>query len=272
MTNARWTKMMMAALFAAGSTLAMAQDAPSEPVETPKISINTSLALFSKYVWRGQLLNDDAVLQPSVGLGYEGLTASIWGNVDMTDYHDNEWEFTEYDWTLGYANTMPGIDWLSYSVGAIYYYFPSVPNDADTVEIYAGLGLPTMPLTPTVTMYRDVDEADGTYVAFSLSHSIEKIFELASDMPVGMTMGASIGWGSESYNKYYWSGLDDADLNDLTLTAGFPVTILGWTCTPSVNYVTLLSSDVRKADTYSTSSHNNDSDYFFTGLTVARSF
>jgi hypothetical protein len=223
----------------------------------------------SKYIWRGQLLNDDYVMQPSVGVSYGGLSASVWGNMDMTDYHDNDWEFTEYDWTVGYSDKVPGVDILKYSVGAIYYHFPS--SSFSTTEVYGGIGL-DVPLSPMVTLYRDIDEGDCSYVALSVSHSIEKICELSSDMPVGMSMSASMGWGNEAYNKYYW-GVEDSALNDLTLSVGFPVPVLGWTVTPSVNYVTLLDSDIRSADTYETGYTNKrGSDYLFTGLTLSKSF
>lgn len=266
--------MSLAVAFLCINGLAMAETElhkeylPEAPAAEEKPALTTSLsACFnSKYVWRGQLLNDDFVFQPSAGIGYGGLTASLWGNLDLTDYHDNSGEFTEYDWTVGYADTVPGVDCLKYSIGAIYYYFPSVSNDADTVEIYAGLGL-DMPLSPTVTVYRDVDEIDGTYVAFSLSHSIEELFEIAPGMPVGMTVLASLGWGDESYNEGYWGGLSESALQDLTLGVGFPVAIGGWTVTPSANYVMLLDSDVRESDVYSRSS-----DYFFTGVTLSTSF
>jgi hypothetical protein len=56
------------------------------------------------------------------------------------------------------------------------------------------------------------------------------------------------------------------------MSVGFPVPVMGWTLTPSVNYVTLVDSDVRSADTYATASGNDDSDYLFTGLTLSRSF
>lgn len=243
------------------------------------LSTSVSAAFMSKYIWRGQLLSDDYAFQSSVGVTYGNLSASLWGNMQMTDYREfhalgekaDSGEFSEYDWTLGYADKVPGVDCLKYSVGAIYYYFPSLTDDGDTMEVYAGLGLDTV-LSPTVTLYRDIDEGDCSYVAFSLSHSIEKIVELSSDMPVGMTASASIGWGNEAYNKFYWSGLDESSMQDLSMTVGFPVVVMGWTVTPSVSYVTLLDSDVRAADSYATYSGNNDSDYVFTGLTLSRSF
>jgi len=272
MRKTRTAMMVVCAMMCMASWTAMAAED-----EGPSLSTSVSAAFMSKYIWRGQLLNDDYVMQPSVGLAYGGLSASLWGNVDMTEYHqdasgnDNQWEFTEYDWTIGYADKVPGIDCLKYSVGAIYYYFPSLTDDGDTLEVYAGLGL-DMTLSPTVTLYRDIDEGDCSYVAFSVSHSVEKLFELCTDMPVGMTASASVGWGNEAYNKFYWSGLEDSALNDLTVSVGFPMPVMGWTVTPSIAYVTLLDSDVRAADSYSSYSGNNDSDYVFTGLTLSKSF
>jgi hypothetical protein len=266
MRKTRTAKMVLCILVCVLSWTAMAAED-----EGPSLSTSVSAAFMSKYIWRGQLLNDDYVMQPSVGLAYGGLSASLWGNVDMTDYHDNDWEFTEYDWTVGYADKVPGLDFLKYSVGAIYYYFPSLTDDGDTMEVYAGLGL-DMPLSPTVTLYRDVDEGDCSYVALSVSHSIEKIFELSSDMPVGMSLSASMGWGNEAYNKFYW-GVEDSALNDLTMSVGFPVPVLGWTFTPSVSYVTLLDSDIRSSDFYETGyTDKRGSDYVFTGLTLSKSF
>ena len=41
--------------------------------EAPSLSTTFTACFMSKYIWRGQLLNDDYVMQPSVGLAYGGL-------------------------------------------------------------------------------------------------------------------------------------------------------------------------------------------------------
>jgi hypothetical protein len=278
MRTTRTAKMMMYAMVC---VLGLASAAMA--ADEPALSVDVSAAFMSKYIWRGQLLSDDYAFQPSVGVSYGGLSASLWGNMDLTDYRKfhglgeqaDAGEFSEYDWTIGYGDKLPGVDFLSYSIGVIYYYFPSLTDDGDTVEVYAGLSLDA-PLSPTVTVYRDIDEGDCTYVAFAVSHSIEKIFELSPDMPVGMDISASIGWGNEAYNKFYWDSTQTyetgSSLQDLTVSVGFPIPVMGWTLTPSVTYVTLLDSDVRKTDSYSTYSGNRGSDYVFTGLTLSRSF
>lgn len=223
---------------------------------------------FSKYIWRGQNLNDDYAYQGGASFTYAGLTGGAWGSLDLTDFSGNEGEFTEVDYYIDYSGDVPGIEGLSFSIGVINYHFPSVVGD--TTEVYWGFGLDVL-LSPTVTVYHDIDVADGTYISFALSHGIDSIFEIAPEMPVGMEIGASLGWGDKDYNKTYWSSdaqaIDSSGLNDLALSVSFPVEIDGWTFTPSVNYVTLLDSEIRRSDNFA-----SNSDYFFTGLSLSKSF
>ncbi len=217
-----------------------------------------------KYIWRGQNLSDDPVFQPGVTLGFDKFTAGIWGNMNLTDYSSPAYDagdFTEYDYSLDYTTAiMEGVD---LSVGVIHYYFPSA---GETTEVYWGFAF-DLPLSPSVTVYHDVDAANGTYVSFGVSHSIERIAELSPDMPIGMEIGASCGWGSKSYNEYYWGLSNNSALNDLAVSIAFPVAVGGWTVSPSVNYVTLLDSDIRRSDAYDTAS-----DYFFAGVSLSTSF
>jgi len=218
----------------------------------------------SKYIWRGQNLDDDEVFQLGLSVSYKGLTAAIWGNLELTSINGNGGDFSEVDYTLDYSGKISGIKGVGYSLGASYYSFPGT-KVKDTTEVYAGLSL-DLPLRPSVTFYHDLDEADGTYISLALEHSVERIAKLGANMPVGMQLGTSLGWGSGSYNKYYW-GTDQSKLNDLTLSASFPVEIGGWTLAPSLNFVTLLSDDIRDTDAYGT-----DSDFFFVGISLSKSF
>ena len=160
---------LLAAAIAAMNSAAEADDANSQP-----LGVGFTLDYFSKYIWRGQNLNDKSVFQPSVYLSKYGFTASIWGNQDWTGINDNGGNFTEFDYTLDYTNTIPGLDWLSGSAGVIHYTFPHTPF-ASTTEVYGGLTLNKVPLTPSIKIYRDVDEMQGTYYQFGLGHTFEKI-------------------------------------------------------------------------------------------------
>jgi hypothetical protein len=217
-----------------------------------------------KYVWRGQNLSDDPVFQSGIAASRGGLTAGVWGNLELTGINANSGEFTEVDYSIDYTRTFPGIDGAEYSIGAIYYDFPGT-GVKDTTEVYWGLGL-DMPLAPSVTAYHDVDEAEGTYFAFGVSHGAGSIAELWAGMPVGLELAANLGYASGSYNKYYW-GTDQAKINDLVLSASFPVSFGGWTVSPALYYVTLLSGDIRDADTY-----GSESDFFYAVIGLSRTF
>ncbi|MHC4215244.1 MAG: hypothetical protein ACYSWP_17925, partial [Planctomycetota bacterium] len=155
---------------------------------------------------------------------------------------------------------------VGYSVGVIRYFFPNA-NPTDTTEIYWGLGL-DMPLSPSVTVYHDVDEAKGTYASLGLSHSIEEFAVVLNDIGVGLDLGASLGWANRTYNKYYWGGTANSErFNDLAFSISFPFEVYGFTLSPSLNYVTLVDSRVSKSNTY-----NKDDVYFVAGISISKSF
>ncbi len=238
-----------------GTSMACAEDV---------IDFEFTAGFFSKYIWRGQNLNDDRVFQPGFSISYGGFTASIWGNLELTNINSNNNEFTEVDYTLDYAGDFPLISGAVYSVGLIYYDFPNTMTN-DTTELYWGLSF-DLPASPSITFYHDLEEAEGTYISLGVVHSVEKIVELWPRVPVGMEMGASIGWGSDSYNKYYWTS-DQSNLQDITISISFHMELVGWTMAPSLNYVTLVNNDIRDNDTYGT-----DSDFFLASLSFSKRF
>lgn len=52
----------------------------------------------SSYIWRGQDLGNVS-LQPTLGIGYKGLSLTAWGSVGLSDPSDTK----EFDLTLSYA-------------------------------------------------------------------------------------------------------------------------------------------------------------------------
>ena len=79
-------------LFACGPVMSMT-DIAQDKRET---TIGTDIV--SQYIWRCQDLGSVSV-QPTLGIGYKGLSLSAWGNVGLSDPADT----TELDLTLGYA-------------------------------------------------------------------------------------------------------------------------------------------------------------------------
>ena len=250
---------MLATVFMAASVIGMANNESG-------IEFEVTTDFYSKYVWRGQKLTDGWVWQPGFSATYEGFTAGIWGNLDLSNANDEKHEFTEIDYYADYSFDLT--DGIGFSIGYIYYEFPSAGGD--TQEIYAGLSFDTI-LSPTITVYYDFDEVNGTYITGGIGYSKDEIARLCEDTPIGLDISLSIGWGDSNYNEAYWSDslgmpVDDSGFNDLTLCIGFPLEIDGWSFTPSLSYVTLLDSDIRDG------LRSDDKDMFFTGFSIGKSF
>ena len=67
---------------------------------TAQDEVETTVAadVVSQYVWRGQDLGNVS-LQPTLGIGYKGLSLSAWGSVGLADADDTK----EFDLTLAYT-------------------------------------------------------------------------------------------------------------------------------------------------------------------------
>ncbi len=74
----------------------------------PAINFGLSVDYFGKYILRGQNLDDDPVLQSNISVSYGKLTASLWGNFELTNINGNSGDFTELDPSLDYSDTFPG--------------------------------------------------------------------------------------------------------------------------------------------------------------------
>ena len=136
-------------------------------------SVGIDTTVSSKYIWRGINLVDDPVFQPSVTASYKGLILSIWGNMELTNSNDQLGEFTEIDYVAEYTWSWND---LNLSVGVIHYQFPNI-GPPTTTEVHGGLSFDIL-LAPSLTVYQDVDLADGTYAALSISHTFEKVLVL----------------------------------------------------------------------------------------------
>ena len=212
-----------------------------------------------KYVWRGINAVDDHVFQPSVSASKDGFTGSVWGNRDVTNVNGNVGDFTEIDYTLDYSWAY---DPLTLSVGAIYYAFPNT-GAPSTLELYSAVGLDTL-LSPTLTVYGDVDEADGAYASLSVGHTFEDVWKPSDAVSLGVESSASVGYATSNFNSFYF-GVDSSGFVDGALSVGCPLS-LGehWTVTPSLKYSFLIDDDLK-------SGVGND-DNLWAGLSLTFSF
>ena len=211
---------------------------------------SADMAVLSKYIWRGFELSDDGiVIQPSATVSYKGLSLNLWGNLD-TDYYMNDGaEFNETDMTLSYTT---GLGPVALDIGYIYYAL----DGSDTGEIYISAGLDTF-LSPSLSIYRDMDEFPGWYINFGVSHSI--------GLGNGMTLdlAASVGY----------MDVDDTDyqeMHDGLVSAGVTIPLGQYfTLSPMIAYSFGLSSE---ADLAFEGGPSVESSFVFGGITLSMAF
>ncbi|MBU0684039.1 MAG: hypothetical protein KJ864_07110 [Candidatus Omnitrophica bacterium] len=208
-------------------------DEKVKPEWVPEISAETSFE--TKYIWRGQTLVDNAVIQPGASLGFNGFKFSVWGNYDagLLD-RLTEWDYT-FDYTLNVGTVkdelnvdigIPEIfDPMEISLGYILYTFPNLSGNAfDSQEIYAGFSYTAFGLTPMVKYYCDFDSGSGSYWEFGGSY----FAELAKDINAGISTVAGYNAGQWGYDRSF---------SNLLFSGDIAVTVLKYfVLSPNVNY------------------------------------
>lgn len=173
------------------------------PIPT-NLDAAAEVTLANAYMNRGQLNDNNPVVQPQAQLTKYGIYLNFWGNLGLTDRVTGRREFSEVDITLGYQ---PPIKPLNIRVGLIDYIYPNV-NKHETHEVFFTFEYPDPILTPRFEAYYDFDEANGAYLFLALEH---KFRFLANNLR--LTPGISSAWGSCPYNNFFFSTNKSA-LND----------------------------------------------------------
>lgn len=201
--------------------------------------VSLDVPVVTKYVWRGLATTEEPVLQPSltVPMPY-GLSFNLWGNMDLTSGSSRTGEFTEIDLTGDYSTSFGPI---GLSFGIISYIFPGAGAGGTTHELYGSVSADVI-ASPSLTVYSDVDEVKGSYFLLGLGQS----FGLEAGPLTGIDLGASLGYGSGSYNRAYF-GIDEAKPVDLVISLGLPMTFGKISVTPAATYSYLLDSDISEA-------------------------
>lgn len=117
---------LLALTLAACATGAQAQD---------KIEANISADIVSQYIWRGQEAGQVS-LQPTLGLGYKGLSLTAWGSVGLSKEDDPK----EFDLTLAYQTGGFHIGVTDYYISAdgARYFLYDAHKTAHTFEANVG--------------------------------------------------------------------------------------------------------------------------------------
>ncbi len=240
MKRSRHVKRHLAALTLAAACRYAAADEPVSPAAV-------EMQFFSAYVWRGQVLNDEAVAQPALSVTRGPFTAGAWANFNLTDAAGVERKFTEVDLSLAYGTEIRSV---ALEAGWVEYLFPNQTLTDETGtgqawpgtrETYLSVSRPVGPVTPALTVSRDIGEADSWYGTGSLSSAVP----LAGQWTVEGS--ASLGWAAEGYNLYYF-GIENDALNDAVVGVALQwAPTANWTASASWHYVWLPERRIREA-------------------------
>ena len=205
--------------------------------EEAKVTGVVDLPVLSSYVWRGLVLNDKAVVQPNLTVSKYGFSLNTWANYNLNGYYgsygkDNQNEFSQVNLAASYATRVGPTNFpTSVSGGFIQYLFPNQTQmlgtnglgraAPGTHEVYGSVGLPNLPLAPTLQVNYDFDAVDGFYANLGISQGFEIVKDTAS-----LVASASLGAGNSGYNSSYY-GKSLNSLNDFLIGLVLPITIPG---------------------------------------------
>lgn len=233
------------------------------------LDIEAEVPVYTKYVWRGMNLVDDAVLQPNLEIALLGFTLGAWGNMDLTDINGTKGKFTEGDYKLGYKLELAIIE---LGAGFLHYSYPK-HHFEDTTEFYLGAEVNVL-LSPSLTVYQDIDRHKGAYWAASVGHD----FSVGETMNFNLTGG--LGLGSENYigGYFFTDNLTvpptdlGASMTDFFVRAEVPFNPIPFlSIVPSVAYSSLLG-DAEKALDDDESLHYGKKENVVWGLAARFSF
>ncbi len=195
-----------------------------------------SATFASGYLWRGILLTDGPVYQPSFTISQEQISLNLWGNMDLGDVNGLGGELSEVDLTLDYTRET---EELSFSAGVAHYAFPHT-GATGTSEAYAAVAGGGI-LNPKATLWYDFGKVKGTYLNGSISHS----YPFGGDKTLDISAG--IGWG-DAVNNEACFGVRGGAFTDLRISVEVPIEA-GYNCyiTPALIYSRVLDGALRKA-------------------------
>jgi len=205
----------------------------------------------SAYLWRGRLINDEPVFQPSVKLDIgEYINFIGWSSWDMTD-QEGTWDRNRYDLSLTYSRTF-GKHLLKAGAIAYIYHDSSFATQRDTYETFFTYILNVITL-PTLRIYYDMGEYETLFAVFSLAGSKEILKD-----KIEFEWQVSAEGGDEKYiDNFFFApannitnifGGNGWEFVDLSAVVQFPVSIgKGWSFIPAVTYFTVMDTDIKDA-------------------------
>lgn len=227
------------ALFAMAAAVLAASSAHGQGRQGPDWSLD--LGAQSAYVFRGQVIVDDWVLQPRLMVVDGAWYFDFWANMDLTDERGQEQKFTEWRFNSSYVRQVADQWW--FGAGYTYYKFPNLKTPS-TQEFFLSLQRRDILLQPKLTLYRDIDENKFTYASLGLVYSFSP--PMLQRRKTGLQITSIISYGDKEFNELTFQQLDDG-ITDWTITAAMPLQSSSWTgyrLVPSVSYMRIVDEDL----------------------------
>lgn len=271
-------KKVMLGLAALALAVSAVQAAEEEAQEAKNYSVEVSADVFSAYVSRGTVWNDEPVFQPNLYVEMPaGFDFNLWATMDMTDSDkscapDTKGRWSEFDFTLGWNAILPEDCPVSLWVGSTFYTYPQFEDD-DDYDAAVKLSADCI-LNPWIRLVHECDKSDDVRIDVGISHE----FALIDALSLGLSAESTFGfdgwmnrWNREGDVEAGIKGVEggDAGFADIMVMAS-----LGWQITDSWSaalkggYSTLINDDARDAAKYD----DIKRDIFYGGVSTAYSF
>jgi len=205
----------------------------------------------SGYMWRGQLLNEDPVFQPSLRLDLnDEVNIFAWGTWDLPNQEGSSGR-DRVDLSISLSKNF---DRHFFKGGAVAYIYndSEFTTKEDTYEVFLGYTL-DVPALPTLRVYYDFGEYETFFAVFSLAGSRPIVKD-----KVDLEWRLSIEGGDEKYNRIFHFDPATDETNtfsstgwkvaDVSAVLQMPVSFEnGWTLIPGLTYYSVVDQDVEDA-------------------------
>jgi hypothetical protein len=174
--------------------LCHAQTEGQDSGDNGPISGGANVVVSSQYVWRGIILENQAVIQPMMWTSDRHFTFSLW-NSRAFDHPSDAVAGDELDFAVAYETVFIGMD-SEVSFG--YYLYPHQADAPSTGEVTATLSVPFSLCTLQCTNSIDVIHYHGAYygeASLALPRNFSKEFT--------GELSAYAGWASAEFNDVY---------------------------------------------------------------------
>lgn len=232
-----------------GAALVVASAVATATPAAAQATIGADVGLFSDYVWRGITYTNKFVIQPDAYItfptGPASFTAGGWFNIEPGKYDgasdisesggESSFDVAEFDW---WGEFNYPYQKANFTLGATGYYFP---NDVgftkvfNTIELYGKVAL-SVPLSPKLAAWYDVDKIKGAYFEGSISHTIQPKDQKFS-VVLGALAGLNAGQGINDSKPNEGFNFVDNGFTHLDLSAAVPFTAGPVSISPAVHVV-----------------------------------